>query len=719
MFATLLKKKMTLRFFGLTAIGLVSGLTVHAQEKITFQDHVLPLIENNCAKCHNPDKKKGDLDLTSYSAVLKGGGSGQIVMAGNPDSSKLWKAITHAEEPTMPPNKPKMPDKELDVFKKWIVGGLLETTGSKAIAANKSTVDLTLKAGSVGKPEGAPAMPVDLPLEPMVHTGRGNALTGLASSPWAPLIALAGQKQVLLYHSETLELLGILPFTEGFPSDVKFSRSGKLLLAGGGRGGKSGRVFVWDVTTGERVMTIGDEYDTVLGADISPDQSLIALGGPGRLVKIYSTRTGELQHKKKKHTDWVNAVAFSPNGEMLATADRNGSISIWDPENGQELFTLAGHKSSVTALSWRGDSKLLASSSEDGAVKLWEMAEGKQAKTWNAHTGGALSVSYTHDGRIITCGRDNQIILWDSAGTKVRSFEFSGDLPLRATFNHDGTRVFATDFAGRVGAWKTTESKSLGELNANPLSLADQLAAAEKQVQELQGRGSKPTPTLLADEAAATKAAAELEKAAKALEQVQADRTAKEAEVARLKEIVAKGSPTADVQNKMVAARALREKARLESTNAVVFLQVKTKKADAAKEKLALTKAVNPVEALNAAKAAITRLKAAQARSTVYRARETLAAKKREHEKLVALAAEKQSAAKQASQDLAAATDSATKSKLKELIKTSTAEAKAAGSAAKKLASDLNAEQARVNKLAAEYDKVKTASAGNIQQSKL
>src|SRR5712692_7932073 len=85
------------------------------EEKITYQDHVLPLIENICGKCHNPDKKKGDLDLTSYSGALKGGGSGPVVVAGYPDSSKLWKAITHADDPTMPPNKPQLPDKELEV----------------------------------------------------------------------------------------------------------------------------------------------------------------------------------------------------------------------------------------------------------------------------------------------------------------------------------------------------------------------------------------------------------------------------------------------------------------------------------------------------------------------------------------------------------------------------------------------------------------------------
>src|SRR5258706_8559850 len=125
-------------------------------------------------------------------------------------------------------------------------------------------------------------------------------------------------------------------------------------------------------------MTPGDDYDTVLNADIRPDQSQVALGGPGRLVKIFATKTGQLQHKIKKHTDWVIVVAFSPNGQMLATADRNGGISIWDPDNAQELFTLAGHKSYVTALSCPGYSKLLASSSENGTVKLWEIQEGKQ-----------------------------------------------------------------------------------------------------------------------------------------------------------------------------------------------------------------------------------------------------------------------------------------------------------------------------------------------------
>ncbi|MFM9031001.1 MAG: hypothetical protein ACKOTF_10030, partial [Opitutaceae bacterium] len=57
---------------------------------------------------------------------------------------------------------------------------------------------------------------------------------------------------------------GVLPFAEGALHELRFSRNGRLLLAAGGRGGHSGGVVVWDITRGERVITIGDQYDSVL-----------------------------------------------------------------------------------------------------------------------------------------------------------------------------------------------------------------------------------------------------------------------------------------------------------------------------------------------------------------------------------------------------------------------------------------------------------------------
>src|SRR5687767_15437950 len=89
-----------------------------AQEKISYQDHALPLFRNACLNCHNSDKKKAGLDLGSYAAALAGSDNGPVINAGDPGGSKLLKVMTHAEEPAMPPNKDKLPDKELDLIKK-------------------------------------------------------------------------------------------------------------------------------------------------------------------------------------------------------------------------------------------------------------------------------------------------------------------------------------------------------------------------------------------------------------------------------------------------------------------------------------------------------------------------------------------------------------------------------------------------------------------------
>jgi len=48
--------------------------------------------------------------------------------------------------------------------------------------------------------------------------------------------AVGGQNQIILYNTDNLECLGVLPFTEGIPYVLKFSRNGSVLLAGGGRG---------------------------------------------------------------------------------------------------------------------------------------------------------------------------------------------------------------------------------------------------------------------------------------------------------------------------------------------------------------------------------------------------------------------------------------------------------------------------------------------------
>lgn len=453
-----------------------------ADNKVTYQDNVRAIFENRCFNCHNPDKAKGGLDLTTYSNAMAGGSSGEVVNPGNANDSRLYKSVAHLEDPKMPPKGDQLPKAEIDLIATWINTGVLETSNSSARKPKKPAFDLTVKNTGPGKPEGPPPMPEHLLLDPPVITPRASAQADIASSPWAPLTALTGQKQVLLYNTDDHQLAAVLPFPEGSPKSLSFSRNGSLLLAAGGHGGKSGRVVVWDVKSGRRVIELGNEFDTILAADITSDNALIALGGPSRRIKIYNTSDGSELVSIKKHTDWITAMSFSPDGVLLATGDRNGGLFVWESATGNPFYTLKAHSNAITSITWRDDSNIVASASEDGSIRLWEMNEGNQVKNWTGHGGGVTDLKFTHDGDLVSVGRDRHAKVWDQNGTAKKDVTGFSDIPLAAAFSHDGKKFITGDWTGQVHIWDTAAGTKIADLSAAPPSVATRLAELQKQI---------------------------------------------------------------------------------------------------------------------------------------------------------------------------------------------------------------------------------------------
>lgn len=581
---------------GLIALSATPVVTADDAKpaKVTFADQVSPIFQNRCNTCHNADKQKGGLNLETYGSALQGGSSGKVIEPGDLESSTLYQLVSHVEEPFMPPKAPKIPDAEIDVLKRWIEGGALETSGSVAAVSAKPKFEFKLDPDALGKPVGEPAMPKDLRTEPEVVGPRPPAIVALASSPWAPVVAVGGFKQVLLYRTTDQHLVGVLPFPEGTIASLKFSRNGALLLAGGGRGGQSGLAVAWDVSTGKRVFEIGKEYDVVLAADISPDHGQVALGGPGKVVRVYGTADGQLQFELKKHTDWITAIEFSPDGVLLASGDRNSGLVVWEAQTGREFHDLRGHGAAITDVSWRLDSNVLASSSEDGSVKLWEMENGGAIKSWAAHGGGSASVRFAKDGRLATTGRDRLCRLWDQNGGKLRDFEGFGDLALDAVFSHDDALVIAGDWSGDLRVFEAKEGTRRANLSANPAPIARRLELA------IQGLPAAETAVAAA---------------IKAIEPLQQDATAKSQVVKNtskaLGEATAKASQlkaAADTADAALQGKAKEEAATLEA------LKIAREAATKVAGEMALAEQALPVtlaaekaagEARDAAKAAV------------------------------------------------------------------------------------------------------------------
>jgi len=529
----------------------LAAVSLHAQdaaEKITYQDHIRPLLENKCFSCHNPDKKKGDLDLTSFGALMTGGGGGAVVDAGNADRSRLWTTCAKKEEPFMPPEGAPLGTKDLDLLAAWIKGGILDTKSSIAKQSAKPKVDMAVAVTS-GKPEGPIAKPEHVLLEPVVVTPRTTAITAMAASPWTSLIAIAAPKQILLYDTDTRQLAGIFPYTEGYARTLSFSRNGSLLVMGGGRAGKNGHAIVWDVKTGRRITEVGKEFDQLMSADISPDHKMIVIGTNAKRVKCYDTATGDELFVISKHTEWIMGTAFSPDGVLLATTDRNGNVMVWEAATGGEFYILGQHKASCTDIAWRADSNILASCSMDGTISTWEMNAGKQVKNWAAHGGGVQSVAFTPDGKIISCGNDGLVRTWDVNGTKLGEAPSQGDLVTQVIAGYASKTAISANWRGEIIQWnladKLTED---ARYVSNPPLIAQRIVQTEQRLAEL-------TTKLPAFQEAIKKAEADAKARDEALAKVRAEVAATEARSKNLP-----GEITND-EKALAALKAARDKA--------------------------------------------------------------------------------------------------------------------------------------------------------------
>jgi WD40 repeat protein len=453
-----------------------------AAEKVTFEDHIKPIFREHCLSCHNAGDKSSGLALDTYASALEGGSGGKSIVEGDVDASRLLALVSHKAQPHMPPDQDPIPEAMQSLIKRWIEQGMPENSGSEVKKPKTNTV--ALASAGLSRPEGAPPMPEALLHQPPVHTSRASAISALAASPWSPLIAIGGQGQVVLYHSETSQFLGVLPFPEGEPQSIRFSRDGRLVLVGGGRHSHSGYGVLYELKTGQRIARVGDELDTVISADLSEDNAKIALAGPQKLVRVFETASGKLLYECKKHTDWIHSVRFSPDGVLLASADRSNGLVVWEADTGRLYLDLVGHKGDIRGLAWRSDSSGLISASLDGTVKIWDMFEGKLAKSIDAHGGGVTAIDNCNDGTMVTTGKDRKVKLWDASGTAIGEMPSLAELGMEATITVDAKQVCAGDWAGNVTLWDRADPKKSFSLPANPPTLEMRLAQAQQHIDE-------------------------------------------------------------------------------------------------------------------------------------------------------------------------------------------------------------------------------------------
>lgn len=113
------------------------------EKAILYEDLVQPILNTKCVSCHNPKKRKGELQLNDKNGILKGGESGSIIDRNNPEKSPLYSRLIlpRDDEDHMPPkDKTQLTKEEIEVIKIWINNGNTFNKSIREIGIDRNTL---------------------------------------------------------------------------------------------------------------------------------------------------------------------------------------------------------------------------------------------------------------------------------------------------------------------------------------------------------------------------------------------------------------------------------------------------------------------------------------------------------------------------------------------------------------------------------------------------
>ena len=113
------------RFFALLSAALAGTVgPLAAADPPDFEREIAPILVTHCLDCHQPNKRSGELDLSTAAGLLKGGEQGAAIVPGKPAESLLVERIAAGEMP--PPDAKEahpLSKTQVELLRAWITAG--------------------------------------------------------------------------------------------------------------------------------------------------------------------------------------------------------------------------------------------------------------------------------------------------------------------------------------------------------------------------------------------------------------------------------------------------------------------------------------------------------------------------------------------------------------------------------------------------------------------
>lgn len=317
----------------------------------------------------------------------------------------------------------------------------------------------------------------DLNTGDLVRTYDTAALTAstnfeLLASPGADVFAITDSSNVTLARQDGVPLYTLTAHNE-FIQALAFSPDGGYLLTGD----LSGRLILWDTTTGEEVRRFALESG-VRALAFAPDGVHFMVGTMEGWLYYWDASADQPAYELYGHDGAVVSLSFNPDGTRLVSSGFDGAVYVWDVEAGVALISYGGHKGFVNALAFLPNGVTVLSASDDTRVQHWNVDTGQTISVLAGHRDSVSAVAVHPSGQYaISASFDGGLRLWDLNSAQLVQVYQDEHSVAGMVFNQNTGRAVTALGSGQLRVWNVQDGSRDLLINTNiaylyPITLA-------------------------------------------------------------------------------------------------------------------------------------------------------------------------------------------------------------------------------------------------------
>lgn len=334
------------------------------------------------------------------------------------------------------------------------------------------------------------------------HTARVNYA---AISPGGRWVATASEDGTARIWSTLAYEVGLFPGYAGRSHRIAFSKDQeRLATVEAHRFDTSGRfvsqeaskVWIWDITTGNLITTLGGYNSDVEAIHFSPDAQWLATGHYATgMIRIWETASGRKVTEWKANDSTVSGLIFTPDSRWLISAGTDGSIHAWETSTWEEIFMLQGQQPQKVNIVLSPDGRWLVGMFQDAcSLRIWDTTNWSEVAVPTAYTGSDNVWNYHHisfstDSRWLALvhlvsrsggGDASPLQVWDTASWTI-AYNYRGNQPIDNVYFSPDCRWVVFNDDNDVKVVETETWRDVAVLKGHDEDLSDVDFSADMQ----------------------------------------------------------------------------------------------------------------------------------------------------------------------------------------------------------------------------------------------